>query len=153
MRTDPAQHLSTVRLGHISIGMDAIHDCLLDLLSLVLMQSNINPTLALSRSLVFCLTCSSACSELEIFEPNRRLPDYTWSQIITVLTTAEHLYETSLNKKTWPVTKPLAITSNLLPIDPIGPMAQRAGIGIRARSANIARALTTPMTAPPQASI
>ena len=102
--------LSFDDVGHISIGMDAIHDCLLDLFGLILMQQNIG-TVKVPRVL----------PELRIFEPNRRLPDCTWPQFITVFTQAEHLFENSLTKKTWPVTRPLAIKSNLLSIDPSGP--------------------------------
>ena len=69
-------------VGHISIGMDAIHECLLDLFSLVLMQSNIG-TVKVPRIL----------PELKIFEPSRWLPDCTWPQFITVFTKTEHLYD------------------------------------------------------------
>ena len=93
-------------VGHISVGMDAIHECLLDLFSLVLMQADIG-TVNVPRVL----------PELKIFEPNRRLPDCTWPQFITVFTKTEQLYDNSLNKKTWPLTRPLAITSNLTSTD------------------------------------
>ena len=116
--------LSFDDVGHISIGMDAIHDCLLDLFGLILMQQNIG-TVKVPRVL----------PELRIFEPNRRLPDCTWPQFITVFTQAEHLFENSLTKKTWPVTRPLAIKSNLLSIDPSGPSSD----GTKEKNANIAR--------------
>ena len=93
-------------VGHISIGMDAIHECLFALFSLVLMQSNIG-TVRVHRVL----------SGLKIFEPNRRLFDCTWSNFITVFTKTEHLYDNSLKKKTWPLTQSLAITSNLTSTD------------------------------------
>ena len=102
-------------VGHISIGMDAIHECLLDLFSLVLMQANIG-TVKVPRVL----------PELKIFEPNRRLPDCTWPQFITVFTKTEQLYDNSLNKKTWPLTRPLAITSNLTSTESPGSGGDRA---------------------------
>ena len=102
-------------VGHISIGMDAIHECLLDLFSLVLMQANIG-TVNVPRVL----------PELKIFEPNRRLPDCTWPQFITVFTKTEQLYDNSLNKKTWPLTRPLAITSNLTSTESPGSGGDRA---------------------------
>ena len=107
--------LSLDDVGHISIGMDAIHDCLLDLFSLVLMQSNIG-TVKVPRVL----------PELKIFKPNRRLPDCTWAQFITVFTRTEHLYDNSLNKKTWLITRPLVTTSNLLSTGSLDPSGDKA---------------------------
>ena len=89
-------------MGHISVGMDAMHECLLELLDLVLMKDHIT-TVIVPRVL----------PAYKLFEPKRRLPLCTWNQFITVYSKAEALFENSLNNKAWPLMRSLAITSNL----------------------------------------
>ena len=89
-------------MGHISIGMDAIHKCPLALIDLVLMKDHIT-TIIVPRVM----------PAYKLFKPKRRLPLCTWNQFISAYSKAEALFKNPLNNKASPLTRSLAMTSNL----------------------------------------
>ena len=88
--------------GHISIAMDCMHEALFETFNLVLMQSEVK-TKAVPRII----------PELKIFERNRRLPACTWERFCEVFTLSYDTYVDLLVKKSYPITRPVRITSNL----------------------------------------
>jgi hypothetical protein len=123
-------------VGHISVGMDAIHECLLDLFSLVLMQANIGTVLPECSREVFCLSRRfSSPTDGYQTAPGRNSSRFSPrpSSCMTTLSTRKlgHSHGHLPSPRT---------SHRLTPLTP-------AETGRRTRSANTAKALTTQVTA------